>query len=83
MKSIAVTVFIVLLIIVMVLYLISFQVREVESALVTTFGRPSRPIVEPGWYLKWPTPIQRVYRFDSRMRVFEADPVETTTKGAA
>ncbi len=83
MKSIAVTVFIVLLIIVMVLYLISFQVREVESVLVMTFGKPTRQITDPGWYLKWPTPIQRVYRFDSRMRVFEGDPVETTTKGAA
>ncbi|MHC4644719.1 MAG: protease modulator HflC [Planctomycetota bacterium] len=83
MKSIAVTVLIVLLIIVMGLYLISFQVREVESALVMTFGKPTREITEPGWYLKWPIPIQRVYRFDSRLRVFEADPVETTTKEAA
>jgi len=82
MKSIAITIFIVLLIAVIGLYLVSFQVREIESALVTTFGKPSREITEPGWYFKWPAPIERVYKFDSRMRVFEADLGETTTKGA-
>ncbi len=82
MKNIVVTIFIVLIVAVMVLYFISFQVREIESALVTTFGKPTRPITEPGWYFKWPVPIERVYKFDSRMRVFEADLGETTTKGA-
>jgi len=82
MKSIAITIFIATIIAVLGLYLVSFQVRETESALVTTFGRPSSEITEPGWYFKWPSPIQRVYKFDSRMRVFEADIGETTTKGA-
>jgi membrane protease subunit HflC len=82
MKNIAVTIFIVLIVAVMVLYFVSFQVREIESALVTTFGKPTRPITRPGWYFKWPAPIERVYKFDSRMRVFEADLGETTTKGA-
>jgi membrane protease subunit HflC len=82
MKNIAITIFIVLVVAVMVLYLVSFQVREIESALVTTFGRPTRQITEPGWRFKWPAPIQQVYKFDSRMRVFEADIGETTTKGA-
>jgi membrane protease subunit HflC len=82
MKNIAITIFILLVVAIMVLYFVSFQVREIESALVTTFGRPTRPITEPGWYFKWPAPIERVYKFDSRMRVFEADLGETTTKGA-
>ena len=82
MKNIAVTIFIVLIVAIMVLYFISFQVREIESALITTFGKPTRQIIEPGWYFKWPAPIERVYKFDSRMRVFEADLGETTTKGA-
>jgi membrane protease subunit HflC len=82
MKNIAITIFIVLLIVVLGLYLISFQVREIEYALVTTFGKPTRQITDPGWYFKWPAPIQRIYKFDSRMRVFEADVGETTTKGA-
>ncbi len=82
MKDIAITIFIVLVIAILGLYLVSFQVREIESALVTTFGKPTREITEPGWYFKWPAPIQRVYLFDSRMRVFEGDLGETTTKGA-
>jgi len=82
MKNIAITIFIVLVVAVMALYFVSFQVREIESALVTTFGKPTRQIIEPGWCFKWPTPIERVYKFDSRMRVFEAQLGETTTKGA-
>jgi membrane protease subunit HflC len=82
MKSIAITIFVTLIVIVMCLYLVSFQVREIECALVTTFGKPTRKIAKPGWYFKWPAPIQRVHTFDSRMRVFEADLGETTTKGA-
>jgi membrane protease subunit HflC len=82
MKSIAITILIVFIIAVLGLYLVSFQVREVEFALVTTFGRPQRQITEPGWYFRWPSPINRIYKFDSRMRAFEADLGETTTKGA-
>lgn len=82
MKNIAITIFVILILLVLGLYLVSFQVSETESALVTTFGKPIRTINEPGWYFKWPAPIQQVERFDSRMRVFEGDLTETTTKGA-
>ena len=82
MKNIAITIFVALVIAVLGLYLIAFQVRETESALVTRFGKPVREITEPKLYFKWPAPIERVHRFDSRMRVFEADLGETTTKGA-
>jgi membrane protease subunit HflC len=82
MKNIAVTIFIVLVVAIMGLYLISFQVRETEFVLVTTFGKPTRQITEPGWRFKWPMPIERVRPFDSRMRVLEAELGETTTKGA-
>ncbi len=82
MKNVAITILIGLIVAAMGLYLVSFQVREIETALVTTFGRPTRQITTPGWCFKWPSPIQRVHKFDSRMRVFEADLGETTTKGA-
>jgi membrane protease subunit HflC len=82
MKNIVITIFIVLIVAIMGLYLVSFQVREIESALVTTFGKPTRQMTEPGWYFKWPTPVERVYKFDSRLRVFEGDLGETTTKAA-
>jgi len=82
MKNITITTFILLILVVLGLLFFSFQVREIESALVTTFGRPTRQITEPGWYFKWPPPIEWVHKFDSRMIDFESALVETTTKGA-
>ena len=81
MKSIAITIFIVLIVLTLSLYLISFQVRETESCMVTTFGKPTRQITEPGWFFKWPFPIQQVHAFDSRMRVFAPEVEETRTAG--
>ena len=79
MKNFAITIFIVLIVATFFLYLVSFQVRETESCMVTTFGKPTSQITEPGWYFKWPFPIQLVHRFDSRMRVFTVEVEETRT----
>lgn len=83
MKNIAIAIFVALIIITLGLYLISFQVRETESCLKTTFGEATieDEITEPGWYFKWPFPIQQVHRFDSRMRTYEVESEETTTAG--
>ncbi len=81
MKNIGIFVLVFLIVAVLVLCFVSFQVRETESALVTTFGDPTKSIVEPGWYWKWPVPIQRVHKFDSRMRLYEGIMEETNTKG--
>jgi modulator of FtsH protease HflC len=81
MKSIAITVFVSLVVLVLVLEGLTFQVREPESVLVTTFGKPTRQIQKPGLYFKLPPPINNIYRFDCRLRVFDADFAETTTKG--
>jgi membrane protease subunit HflC len=84
MKNLAVTILITVIVVVLGLYLVAFQVSEVECAIKTTFGEAdvNDQIVEPGLYFKWPTPIQRVYKFDSRMKSFEVEISETTTKGA-
>lgn len=81
MKNVSVLIFVVLIVIVLGLFFVSFQVRETEKALVTTFGKPTRSIEEPGLYWKWPSPIQVVYKFDSRGRLYEGLMEETTTKG--
>jgi len=82
MKKIAVPVLIAVIFAIMALYLVSFQVRETESAFITRFGKPleDREITRPGLYFKWPAPIERVHRFDSRMRVLDVPPTETTTR---
>jgi regulator of protease activity HflC (stomatin/prohibitin superfamily) len=62
----------------------SFQIEETETAIVTTLGTPSEKTLEPGIHLRWPYPIQEVYRFDRRFRCFSGtiakDGQETSTR---
>jgi len=62
----------------------SFQIDETETAIVTTLGTPSEKPVEPGIHMRWPYPIQDVYRFDRRVRCFSGtigkDGQETSTR---
>jgi membrane protease subunit HflC len=81
MKNIAIAIFIAFVVITLSLYLVSFQVRDTESCLVTTFGKATRPLVDPGVHFKWPFPIQQVHKFDSRMRIFAPQVEETPTAG--
>lgn len=82
MKNIAIPILIAVISLVMIVYLVTFQVRETESGFVTRFGKPVREVTKPGLYFKWPTPIEQVHKFDSRMRVLEAAQLaETTTRG--
>ncbi len=48
----------------------SYQLNQTESAVVTTFGRPTE-VREPGLHFRWPFPFQKVHRFDHRIRCFE------------
>jgi membrane protease subunit HflC len=64
----------------LVLFQVLFTVEVGESAVVTTFGKPERAIEQPGLYLRWPWPIQKVYRFDSRVHVLEGTFEETLTQ---
>ncbi len=62
----------------------SFQIDETETAIVTTLGTPSENPIEPGIHMRWPYPIQDVYRFDRRVRCFSGtigkDGQETSTR---
>ena len=60
----------------------SFQLNQTEVAVVTTFGRPA-VVEEPGLHFRWPFPFQEVYRFDKRIRCYEGSSgkqEETVTK---
>lgn len=60
------------LVIIFVLLLFIFQVRQSQVAIVTTFGKMSpHAYTKPGAYFKWPWPIQKVYKFDARVQNFE------------
>jgi membrane protease subunit HflC len=60
-----------LLVVIFAFWLCAFQVRTTEVAVVTTFGKATRPLDKPGLYFKLPPPIQRVYRFDQRIQSSE------------
>jgi membrane protease subunit HflC len=59
------------LVVIFTLLLFTFQVRRSEVAVVTTFGKPARSLMEPNLYFKWPWPIQKVYKYDARIQNFE------------
>jgi len=69
-----------LLLIIFLLLLFVFQVRQSEEAILTTFGKPTaRTYDQPGAYPKLPWPIQKVYKFDKRVQNFEGKFTEGTT----
>ena len=67
------------LLVVFFLLLFVFTVRQSEVAIVTTFSKPSGQTAGPGWHLRWPRPIQRVYTFDQRVQSYEGKLVESQT----
>lgn len=69
-----------LLVLIVGLLLFVFQVRKSEVVVVTTFGKPTRSVSEPGPHLKWPWPIERVHRFDQRVQNFEDKLTEGLTQ---
>ena len=68
-----------ILLLIFVALLFVFQVRQSEIAVVTTFGRPSRTVDQPGGpYWKFPWPIQKVYKFDQRIQDSELAYLQTS-----
>ena len=68
------------LLVIFLCMLFTFQVRQTEVAVVTTFGKYSRSIGEPGLKGRLPWPIQKVYEFDNRIQTFERKFDETITR---
>jgi membrane protease subunit HflC len=60
--------------------MIFFTVRQGETAVVTTFGRPERAITEPGLYRRWPWPVQKVHTYDQRIQCLDGAGEQTLTQ---
>ena len=58
-----------------------FTVEVGEVAVVTQFGNPVRVVKTPGLHVKYPSPIQSITRFDSRLFLLVAPPSEFLTSG--
>ena len=67
------------LLVIFALLLFTFQVRQSEVVVVTTFLKPTDTITNAGLYVKWPWPVQSINRFDSRVQTFADIPSETLT----
>lgn len=69
----------VLLVFIFGTWLVCFQVRKSTVVVITTFGKPTRTLPDPGFYWKLPPPIQWVHTFDQRIQNFEDKLDETRT----
>jgi len=80
MKKNAITIIIAaVLLVIFALLLFTFQVRQSEVVVISTFGKPTDTITNAGFCMKWPWPIQSVNRFDQRVQTFADIPSETLT----
>jgi membrane protease subunit HflC len=59
------------LLVIFVLLLFTFQVRQSEVVVVSTFLKPTDTKTTPGLYPRWPWPVQSLNRFDYRVQTFE------------
>ena len=59
------------LLLIFALLLFSVQVRQSEVVVITTFGKPTRTLTQPGAYFRLPWGIQMIHRFDQRVQNFE------------
>jgi membrane protease subunit HflC len=69
-----------IVLLILLFFMIGFQVRQTELAVLTRFGQPVRVIDHPGLYLKWPWPIETVNRFDGRLNFFDIRISEALTR---
>lgn len=60
-----------ILILIFGLLLFVYQVRKSEVAVVTLFGKIHTVKSDPGPGLRWPWPIENVYKLDQRIQNFE------------
>lgn len=72
----------VFLALILALYMVTFQVRFTEVAVVKTFGRatPADVIKTAGLYWKWPWPVQDVDIYDATIQTLETHTEQTATK---
>lgn len=71
-----------LLTLILVLYMVTYEVRTTEVGILKTFGRADEADVirEAGFGWKWPPPVQQLVRYDTRIHVLQDTFEETATR---
>lgn len=71
----------VVLVVILGLYMLTYQVRSTEVAVVKTFGKatPESVVSASGLGFRWPWPVQAIEHFDNRVQTTELTGEETLT----
>ena len=51
----------------------SYQVATTEQAVVITLGKIEANVRQPGLHFRWPYPIQKVMKYDTRLRCYDGN----------
>ena len=57
-----------------------YVINETEQGVLTHFGKISPPVRQPGFHLKWPWPISKIYKVDRRIHTLTDLPHELLTE---
>ncbi len=57
-----------------------YIVNETQQGVLTHFGKISPPVRQPGFHLKWPRPISKIYKVDRRIHTLTGIPHELITE---
>ena len=64
---------------ILIAYSVTYTVNYQEKALLLKFGKIQEVVKEPGLKFKWPAPINKVVKFDSRVRTLAMPNYQTQT----
>ena len=57
-----------------------YIINETQQGVLTHFGKISPPVRQPGFHLKWPRPVSRIYKVDRRIQTLKGAPHELITE---
>ncbi len=69
-----------ILVIILVYFGFTYEVREGSCAVILRFGAVRQEITEAGLYFRLPWPFETVVTYDNRLQYLESNYLETTTK---
>lgn len=76
MKKFIVILSIFLILLIYFIFQCLFVVSEKEYVIVTQFGKPVNLITSPGLYIKFPSPFQKINKFDKRIKILNSQPIQ-------
>ena len=57
-----------------------YIIQETQQGVLTHFGKISPPVKQPGFHLKWPWPVSKIYKVDRRLHTLTGMPHELITE---